>query len=143
MRRLLLLILRLTALALTLVCADAMGEDALVVVMRADSDSAMLTRNEVINIFLGRYRKLPSGSTVTPVDTLPHKEQFYANLVNKTLAEIGAYWARLKFSGQTIEPRQATLAEAIALVAKTPGAIGYVPMSEVDTRLKILYRVER
>lgn len=114
----------------------------LVVVAHPKSGIEKLSRNEAINIFLGRFRQLPSGLTAFPVD-LPasHGERgaFYRQLVNKELAEINAYWARLVFSGGTMPPRQATSVEDLLdFVAATPGALGYVDRSQVNGRVKIV-----
>ncbi len=74
----------------------------LVVVVNARSNVDALTRDQVTNIFLGRYRLLPSGMTAMPIDQpagQTEKARFYRLLVNKDLSEIDAYWARLVFSG--------------------------------------------
>ena len=39
-----------------------------VVVVNARSAVPKLSRDEVINIFLGRYRQLPTGETALPID---------------------------------------------------------------------------
>ncbi len=118
----------------------------LVVVVNAGSGVERLSRDEVINIFLGRYRQLSSGLAALPIDQpASHalKAQFYRNLVNKDLAEINAYWARLTFSGKTSPPRQAaSAAEVVDWLARTRGAIGYVERNMVDARLKIVMEFE-
>lgn len=127
-------------LALALLATPAAAEP--VVVVHAGSGVDQLSREEVINIFLGRYRQLPSGLAALPVDqpaSQPLKAQFYRLLVNKELAEINAYWARLIFSGKVAPPRQAASpAEVMDWLVHTRGAIGYVDRSMVDARLKIV-----
>jgi hypothetical protein len=130
-------------LALLAVLAAASPAAAeLVVVANAGSGVENLSSDEVINIFLGRYRQLPSGIAALPIDqpaNLPLKAQFYRKLVNKDLAEINAYWARLTFSGKTSPPRQATNAtEVMDWLVRTRGAIGYVERDMVDARLRIV-----
>lgn len=119
----------------------------LVVIAHPKSGIDKLGRNDVINIFLGRFRQLPSGLTAIPVD-LPadngERNAFYRQLVNKELAEINAYWARLVFSGRTTPPRQAnTVDEALDFVATTPGAIGYVDRGQVNGRVKVVFDLAR
>ncbi|MDP2963835.1 MAG: hypothetical protein Q8N54_13840 [Sulfurimicrobium sp.] len=113
-----------------------------VVVVNASSGIERLSRDEVINIFLGRYRQFPSGLAALPIDQPaghPLKAQFYHKLVNKDLAEINAYWARLIFSGRTSPPRQATSEmEVVEWLVRNRGAIGYVDHSKVDARLKVI-----
>lgn len=120
---------------------EAMAD--VVVVANPRSGIDRLSRDEVINIFLGRFRQLPSGLSAQPVDlpaTQPEKAIFYLWLVNKDLAEINAYWSRLIFSGRTTPPVQAKSTEdVIDFVAKTPGGIGYVERSKVDGRVKLVF----
>ncbi|MDP2785559.1 MAG: hypothetical protein Q8O38_13340 [Sulfurimicrobium sp.] len=136
--------LQFPALLALLAAPPAVAE--LVVVANAGSGVERLSRDEVINIFLGRYRQLPSGLAALPIDQpaeQPLKAQFYRKLVNKDLAEINAYWARLIFSGKTSPPRQAaSAAEVMAWLVRTPGAIGYVERGMVDARLRIVMEFE-
>ncbi|CAK0742630.1 hypothetical protein CCP3SC15_1200008 [Gammaproteobacteria bacterium] len=76
------------------------------VIVNPESGVEMLSREEVINIFLGRYRKLPSGIMAQPIDQADQtgKALFYKLLVGKELSEINSYWARLIFSGKTKPP---------------------------------------
>ena len=117
----------------------------LVVVANPRSGVDRLTRDEVINIFLGRFRQLPSQVTAHPAD-LPasqiEKANFYRLLVDKDLGEINSYWARLVFAGRTVPPRQTTGNEdLLSFVANTPGAVGYVDRSRVDGRVKIVFEL--
>lgn len=131
----------LLALALVLLSTCIVAAD-LVVVVNAKSGIETLSQDEVINIFMGRYRQLPSGIMAQPVDLAadsPLKAEFYRKLVNKDLAAINAYWARLIFSGKTSPPQQAASAkEAMTWIASNPGGIGYIDRGMADSRLKIV-----
>ncbi len=137
MRKLAALLLLLTTCCAQLALADV------VVVMRAGSSNDQLGREEVTNIFMGRYRKLPSGQSALPVDqplSSPLRAQFYMQLVGKDLAEINAYWSRLYFSGKASPPIQTnSQAEVYELLLSQPGAIGYVDRHHVDTRMRVVY----
>lgn len=113
----------------------------IVVIVNPRSGVDKLSRDEAINIFLGRSRQLPSGLPAQPVDlpaTHPDKAGFYRLLVNKELPEINSYWARLVFSGRTPPPLQAaSTEELLEIVGKTPGAIGYLERSRIDARVKV------
>lgn len=123
-------------LSIMALLASLPAKAELVVVANASSGVERLSQNEVINIFLGRYRQLPSGIAALPVDQpsgSPMKARFYRKLVNKDIAEINTYWARLTFSGKTAPPRQATSsAEMLEWLARTRGAIGYVEREKLD-----------
>jgi ABC-type phosphate transport system substrate-binding protein len=119
----------------------------LVVVVNAASSVERMKQEEVINLFMGRTRKLPSGITALPIDQGGPQQKiraaFYRTLVGKELPEINAYWARLLFSGQANPPRQAeSEEEVLEILRNNKGAIGYVSRSRVDKRLRIVYEVD-
>ena len=118
----------------------ARAED-LVVVVNAGSHVRSLTRDQVIDIFMGRFRQLPSGATALPIDVADAsvRQTFYERLVHKTLAEIGSYWARLVFSGEASPPFQAPdTRTALKLVATNPDAIAYCYRSSVTGRVRVV-----
>ncbi|MEQ8803101.1 MAG: phosphate ABC transporter substrate-binding protein [Haliea sp.] len=112
----------------------------LVVIMHPDSALPSLSRQAIVNIFMGRHFRLPGGGAVVPVDNQCCREQFYRDLVDKTLPEINSYWARLVFSGRGSPPQKiSTDAEMLDLVSQNPGVIGYVERSVVDARVTVVY----
>lgn len=114
-----------------------------VLVANPQSGIKALSQDEVVNIYLGRYRHLASGLTAEPIDQAadtPIRARFYRHLVNKNVAEINAYWSRLTFSGKTKPPRVATSSEqALQLVAHTQGALAYIERSQVDARVVVVF----
>jgi ABC-type phosphate transport system substrate-binding protein len=119
---------------------QALGE--VVVVVDAQAGVERLTPDEVVNIFLGRYRMLPGGREAHPIDQPADsrlRAEFYRLLVGKDLAEINAYWARLHFSGKTAPPLQAASSVAvIAHVLGKPGGVGYIDREQADSRVRIV-----
>ena len=135
--RLLLLTLLLAAPVLSTAAADW------VLIAHPKANIGRLSRDEVTNIYLGRYRRLASGVTAEPIDQPVDsvlRVSFYRQLVDKNQAEINAYWARLVFSGKTRPPRvAASNEEALQLVSLHPGALAYVEKAKVDSRVIIVY----
>ena len=128
-------------LMLALPGAAASAATDLVVIVNPASGIERMSREEVPAICLGRARKLPSGITALPIDqtTAGDRPRFYRELVNKEIAEINAYWARLIFTGQSSPPRQADSAgDIIEIVSGNKGAIGYVPRALADKRVKVV-----
>lgn len=120
-----------------LACAE------LVLVTSPKTGVEQLTRDHVINIYLGRFQRLASGRTAEPID-MPgdsgSRALFYRKLVGKSLAEINAYWARLIFSGKMQPPRTADSVDAaLQRVLERPGAVAYVERSRADRRFVVLY----
>ena len=130
-------------LTILLILHASSASAELVVVVNAHSGVERLTRDEVVNIFMGRYRQLPSGIPALPIDqplTQPARARFYRLLVDKDTSEINAYWSRLIFSGKTSPPRQAeSVSEVLEWLAKQKGAIGYIERSQVTPQVKIVF----
>lgn len=137
-------LLRFVAFLLALMPLAASAE-SIVVVVNPSSGVETLSRNDVINIFLGSFRQLPSGIPALPVD-LPQgdaaRAEFYRLLVGKNPSEINAYWSRLIFSGKTRPPIQAQRVEdAVSMVQGSVGAITYLERSKVSGRLRIVFEL--
>ncbi len=115
----------------------------LVLVTGSKTGVTALSKGDVINIYLGRYRRLPNGSLAEPLDMAEAseaKKEFYWRLVEKTPAEINAYWARLVFSGQTRPPTTVNSSEEATMrLLSHPGALAYIERSKLDKRLVILF----
>lgn len=115
----------------------------LVVIVNARSGVAAMTRNEVINIFFGRYRQFFNGLEAQPIDLVdgqPERARFYSALVGKDLADVDAYWSRQVFSGRTKPPaRVGNPDEVIKWVVSQPGGIGFVDLAKADARVRVVY----
>ena len=117
----------------------------LVIVTSPQSGIERLSQDDVINIYLGRYRRLSSGLVAEPLDHPVETElrtRFYRRLVNKSLAEINAYWARLVFSGKTRPPQVIEgVDNVLRIVAAQPGVLAYLERTQVDGRVRIVYEL--
>lgn len=134
----------LALVLLTLLPLLAAAADVIAVVVNQSVGVEALSRTDVINIFMGRFRQFPSGATALPIDmpVSPVRAQFYRALVNKEPAEINAYWARLVFAGRTSAPIQTDTADdALKALRATPGGITYLERSRVTTREKIVFEL--
>lgn len=102
-----------------------------------------LSKDELINLYMGKNRRLTSGINAIPLDlAAPYEEkaQFYQHLVHRSLPEIHSYWARLTFSGQGSPPLQVpSPEEVIRMVSSNKGAVGYIDRKHLDKRVKLLY----
>lgn len=132
----------LLPLIATSLLASLPAQAEVVVVVDAASGIERLSNDQVINIYLGRHRKLPSGIAAQPVDQPAGENlraEFYRRLVDKDLSEINAYWARLYFSGKTAPPIQTTTAgDVLKHVIGKPGGIAYIDRSQADARVRIV-----
>jgi ABC-type phosphate transport system substrate-binding protein len=142
MKRIALLFLTMLATSV----ASAGEPSSIVVVVNPQSGVAKLSKDEVIDIFLGRYRKLPSGKMALPIDVAEatsERARFYQLLVKKSPSEMSSYWARLVFSGQTSPPFQVPDARtALELVQSSPNAIAYVDRAAVTANVKVVFELK-
>lgn len=115
----------------------------LVVIVHPESGVQQLSREAVTNLFMGRQKRLTDQLLALPVEQFQPastRERFYRLLVNKDVAEINAYWARLYFSGQSQPPHRAQSAQDVVdMVAANKGAVGFVERSRVDRRVRIVF----
>jgi len=125
----------LLALFLVMVTASqtVMAEpdpEELVLVVNPASGITSLQRTEVINLYMGRFRQLPSGTTALPIDLYDARPEFYRLLANKTLSEIN--------SGRASPPRQAQdAAEVLDIVSNNKGAIGYLRRKDLNDTVQV------
>lgn len=140
-RRVLQILFALAALPL----AQAVCAQTLVVIVNPTIGVQHLSRREVMDIFLGRYRTFPSGASALPIDldvSSTERKQFYMLLAHKDSADMGSYWARLTFSGKVSPPFAVADARmAIDIVANNPNAIAYVDRAAVDQRVRVALEI--
>ncbi len=130
-------------LAVLLAAAALHAQDPLVVIVNPTCGVTSLTREEAVDIFMGRQKRLPCGLLALPVEENTAKARFYALLVNLPLPQVRAYWARLYFSGQAQPPRQTDDSEeTLEVVAANKSAIGFVEASKVDRRVRAVLLLE-
>lgn len=114
----------------------------LVVVVAANSTVTQLDQDQVANIFLDRSASLPNGTTALPTDAPERSEvrdRFYIALCGRSPAQMKAYWSRLIFTGRGKPPREAGSTDAVKnFVRTTPGGIGYLEASNVDSTVKVV-----
>jgi ABC-type phosphate transport system substrate-binding protein len=142
MRIALQILLALTTLAL----AQTVQAQTLVVIVNPTIGVQHLSRREVLDIFMGRYRTFPSGASALPIDldiNSTERRDFYLLLAHKEPSDMGSYWARLTFSGKISPPFAVPDAHmAIDIVANNPNAIAYVDRSAVDQRVRVAFEIE-
>jgi ABC-type phosphate transport system substrate-binding protein len=111
------------------------------VVTSAKSSLTTLSKNQVRDVFLGRLISLPDGR-VTPIDqpeSNPLRDEFYMKVTNKSAYQAKQHWAILHFTGLGIPPREgADSGDVKKILNSTPGAIGYIERSELDSSVKVI-----
>jgi ABC-type phosphate transport system substrate-binding protein len=126
-------------LALSLAMAGA-GKADVVVVVSSKCAVSMLSKDQVTNIFLGKFTRFPDGAPAVPIDQVeeaPARDEFYATFANKSPAQVKAHWTKLIFTGRGQPPKSVSNSvEVRKLIAANPQAIGYMERSTVDGSVK-------
>lgn len=136
----------LTLFTLFVSCFGQLSMAEIVVVANKDNQIEMLTKKQVIDIYMGRTSTFPNGEVVLPIDQETDsavRKLFYLYLVDKTVSEINAYWARLLFSGRATPPRPAeNSSSVINIIKKNKSAIGYVNLEDLSDDVRVLSHVD-
>lgn len=113
-----------------------------VAVVSSKSAITTLTKNEVVDIFLGKVSRFPNGVHAVPIDQAEDsaaREEFYAKLAGKSAAQMKAYWAKIIFTGRGQPPQEMrSNAEMKKRIAESPSAIGYLDSSFVDDSVRVV-----
>lgn len=119
------------------------ANESLVVVVNKANQISLLSKKQIIDIYMGRYLSFPDGESVSPIDFPTNsniKQQFYLQLVNQNERKIKSYWSRLLFSGRAKPPKEAqSLENAIVLIEQTSDAIAYLSREQVTSEMKIVF----
>ena len=132
-------------LCLCVLCATSTLAEDLVVVLNQKNSVNSLSRDEVIDIFMGRNRVLSSGVTASPLDlpvTAFERENFYLRLTGRSLSEINAYWSRLHFTGRATPPILVrSQEEVLQKVMENRNAVAYVNKSKINPQVKVVFEL--
>jgi ABC-type phosphate transport system substrate-binding protein len=118
------------------------GAGAQVIVIANPSvKSSEVSKDELRDVFTGNASALKDGSKVVPIllkDGPPH-EEFLKAYIGKGDTAYRAGWRSLVFSGQAAMPKSVDGdAAMVALVAHTPGTIGYIDKATPHEGVKVL-----
>lgn len=113
-----------------LITVPARAAEKYQVIVHKSNPATTLPRELVARYFLKKTTEWPSGKAVTAVDQTKDsavRAAFAREVLNKTLAEVSAYWQQQVFSGAGVPPvEKKGDAAVVALVETTETAIGYV-----------------
>lgn len=122
--------------------SDSSPEDGVVVVVSPENQLTELSRQRLIDIYLGRNRHFPNGQRAQPLEQRPDsqaREIFYEQYLGRSASELKAYWSRLVFTGRGRPPPDVGNGQAIKeKIAQNPQAIGYIQTSLVDDSVRVV-----
>ena len=130
------------ALACTVSLNISVARADVVAVVSSKSQITALSKNQVLDIFLGKRTRFPDGSSVIPIDQAEGsaaRDEFYTRLADMSPAQVKAFWARIIFTGRGQPPKSvATGLEAKRLLIADPNTIAYIDQSLVDSSVRVV-----
>jgi ABC-type phosphate transport system substrate-binding protein len=101
-----------------------------------------LSKDGVLDIFLGKRTRFPDGSKALPIDQsegTPARDEFYSQLAAISPAQLKTYWSKIIFTGRGQPPMEVdTGLEAKKAVLANPNAISYIDRSLVDSSVRVV-----
>jgi ABC-type phosphate transport system substrate-binding protein len=133
--------MKILIVILSLIGASYSALADIAVVVHPNNSNA-LDESSISRLFLGKSQSFPDGSSAKPVnqeDSAAITDDFNDKVLNKSAAQLKAYWSKLVFTGKGIPPEVVSSdADVIKLVASDPNAIGYVDVSAIDDTVKVV-----
>ena len=147
-KALLILIFILYAPSSPLYAADTSG--SIQVIVNAQADVTSMTKKHVMALFLGRSRAFPNGKPAKAFDNKIGsrlREQFFETLTGKSISDIDAYWARLRYSGRASPPKEIdNIDDTLSEVSRNVSAMAYVsgqsPEALSQQGIVVIYTLE-
>jgi ABC-type phosphate transport system substrate-binding protein len=133
----------LIVVALALSLASGIASSDVVVVVSARSPIMALSKNQLIDIFLGKVSRYPDGTEAMPLDQAEGssaRDEFYTRAADKSAAQIKAYWSKIIFTGRGQPPP--TVSNSVEMkkrIRDNPAAIGYIDRALVDDTVRVLF----
>ena len=113
-----------------------------VVIVNNANPVASLSTTELRRIFMKQSRMWPNGEPMVPVDwdsTHYLRAIFSKDVLSRSVREMQEYWVQQSMTqGLTPPSTQRSARAVLRFVASVPGAISYVPPSEVDETVRVL-----
>ena len=117
----------------------AASDDPLVIIVNSRNPTPRVGVTEVKNLFTGNVSFWQGTVPVTLVVRPPDSEvgaRFLDDVLDSTSQRFDASWQARQLAGRGVAPRIATAADdVVEVVARTPGAIGYILTSEIWSEL--------
>ena len=118
----------------------------IVVVVNVANPVTSFNHRELVDLYMGRNLHFSDGSLVLRLDQAPEsavREKFYRALVDKSVAQVNAYWAKLLFAGRATPPQSVDDSRSVlTAIRNNRNAIGYIDSSDLDDSVKVVAHVE-
>ncbi|WP_445766020.1 phosphate ABC transporter substrate-binding protein [Rheinheimera sp.] len=125
-----------------LVIALSFSVHAEISVIVNPANANAVSADDLNRLFLGRASSFADGSKATPLNLAEgqvSRDEFDSKVLNRSSAQLKAYWSKLVFTGKGTPPKELTDDAAVkAAVAADASAIGYISSGSVDGSVKVV-----
>ena len=136
--------LRIFATILTMFASSVAFAD-LAIIAHPGYETGTLDTQNVRKLFLGERNSFPSGQHATPFNHKvgsPDRKEFFSLVLSMPEASHKRHWKRKMARGAGSPPSELGSHDAVLKsIASTPGSIGYIDASKVDSTVKVLLTV--
>lgn len=117
---------------------QAQAAEPIAVILNRRNPEDGLAVEDLRHLYLGVRTRFPSRAPVLLLALPRLAPRFYTTALDMTEPQLRRYWIGLVFSGDSAVPPKevSSAAELKRLVAKYPGAVGFIPLGEVDSSVK-------
>ena len=125
-----------------LVMALSFSVQAEISVIVNPANANAVVADDLNRLFLGRSSSFADGSKATPLNLAEgqaSRDEFDSKVLNRSSAQLKAYWSKLVFTGKGTPPKELADDAAVkAAVAADASAIGYISSASVDGSVKVV-----
>jgi len=120
--------------------AGAQGTGPIAVIVNRHNPEDGLAVEDLRHLYLGIRTAFPNGAPVLLLALPRVSQRFYASALRMSPDEVKRYWIGLVFSGDSAVPPKeiADVVELKRLVARHPGAVGFIPAREADSTVQVV-----
>jgi hypothetical protein len=137
--------LALVLLFLLLAPPGGRGEDVPLAVIVHPERRAELSLEDVAHIYLRQKRFWDNGTPIVPLNLpsgTPLRQRFTQRVLRQSESRLAEYWNRQYFYGILPPATLASTEAVVRYVATDRNAIGYIPASEANASVHVLFRLE-
>lgn len=120
-------------------CKTCFSQVVIIVNPNVPVDS--LTKNKLLDLYTGDIRKWDNNQPIVTFDLKPKlkvRDQFF-NLLGKTSSRMKSIWLKKMLAGEGDPPTAMDSEKSLlSKIASTPGAIGFVSKSIVNSSVKVI-----
>jgi hypothetical protein len=122
----------------TLLRAQAPGPIA--VIINRHNPEQGLALEDLRHLYLGVRTAFPNRAPVLLLSLPRISQRFYSTALQMSRDEVKRYWIGLVFSGDlAVPPKEVVeVTELKRLVARHPGAVGFIPAGEADSSVTVV-----